>query len=112
MHPYDAPSPDVDPDENLRLHAEAVSRLYLQTEGLAARTDLTITEIRSTAMLLTFAGLLEETPPESRQLPHPRPPINCAMPEPIPVTFRHEHTWRTELSFKQICNVPYRADGA
>ena len=62
MHPYDAPSPDVDPDENLRLHAEAVSRLYLQTEGLAARTDLTITEIRSTAMLLTFAGLLEELP--------------------------------------------------
>ena len=27
------------------------------------------------------------------------------MPEPIPVTFRHDHTWRTELSFEQICNV-------
>lgn len=62
MHRYDAPSPDADPDDNLLLHAEAVSRLYLETEGLAARTDLTITEVRSTAMLLTFAGLLDEVP--------------------------------------------------
>ena len=62
MHPYDSPSPDVDPDDNLLLHAEAVSRLYLDTEELAARTDLTITEVRSTAMLLTFTGLLQEFP--------------------------------------------------
>ena len=62
MHRYDGPSPDVDPDENLRLHAEAVATLYLETPGLAARTDLTITEIRSTAMLLTFSGLLDEQP--------------------------------------------------
>ena len=60
MHRYEQPSPEVDPDENVLLHAEATSRLYLETEELAARTDLTITEVRTTAMLLTFAGLLDE----------------------------------------------------
>ena len=60
MHRYEQPSPDVDPDDNLLLHAEATSRLYLETEELAARTDLTITEVRTTAMLLTYAGLLDE----------------------------------------------------
>ena len=60
MHRYDTPSPDVPPVDNLLLHADAVTLFYLETTTLAAQTDLTITEVRSTIMLLTFAGLLEE----------------------------------------------------
>ena len=60
MHRYGQPSPDVPPIDNLLLHADATTRLYLETEELAARTDLTVTEVRSTAMLLTYAGVLEE----------------------------------------------------
>ena len=49
---------------DLRLfHADATARLYLETEELAARTDLTVTEVRSTAMLLIFAELLEDASP-------------------------------------------------
>ena len=60
MHRYDTPSPDVPPVDNLLLHADATTRLYLETDELAAQTELSITEVRSTIMLLTFAGLLEE----------------------------------------------------
>ena len=60
MHRYDTPSPDVDPDDNLLLHADATARLYLETEELGGRTNLSLTEVRATSMLLTFAGLLEE----------------------------------------------------
>ncbi len=60
MHRYDTPSPDVDPDDNLVTHADATARLYLETEELGGRTDLTLTEVRATSMLLTFAGLLDE----------------------------------------------------
>ena len=60
MHRYDTPSRDVDPDDNLVVHADATARLYLETEELGGRTDLTLTEVRATSMLLTFAGLLDE----------------------------------------------------
>ena len=52
--------PDVAPEENLIRLADATTTLYYDTEKLAGRTELTITEVRSTAMLLTYAGILEE----------------------------------------------------
>ena len=62
MHRYRAPPPDdADPDDIQIVHEDATVRLYLETEELAARTDLTVTEVRSTAMLLVFAELLEES---------------------------------------------------
>ena len=62
MHRYGAPPPeDGDPDDIQMLHEDETERLYLETEELAARTDLTVTEVRSTALLLVFAGLLRES---------------------------------------------------
>ena len=60
MHRHGQPSPDVAPEENLVRFADATTALYYDTEELAGRTELTITEVRSTAMLLTYAGILEE----------------------------------------------------
>ena len=60
MRRYDGPSPDVDPMDNVITHADATANLYLETEELAARTELTVTEVRTIAMLLTFAGVLKE----------------------------------------------------
>ena len=62
MKIYRAPPPDDgDPADIQLVHEDATIRLYLEREDLAARTDLTVTEVRSTAMLLTFAELLEES---------------------------------------------------
>ena len=63
MHRYGAPPADADPGDLRLFHADATARLYLETEELAARTDLTVTEVRSTAMLLIFAELLEDASP-------------------------------------------------
>ena len=60
MHKHGWPSPDVAPEDNLIRLADAVTDLYYDTEELAGRTELTVTEVRTTAMLLTFAGALEE----------------------------------------------------
>ena len=77
MHRYDTPSPDARPIDNQFLHADATARLYLETEELAARTDLTVTEVRSTAMLLTYAGLLtEEVLAPVNYLMPPRGPVD------------------------------------
>ena len=61
---------DADPYETVT-HADATARLYLATDGLAKDTGLTVTALRSTAMLLTFAGLLLEIPMR---------PVNFLMP--------------------------------
>ena len=62
MHRYRAPPPDdADPDDLQIVHEDATVRLYVETEELAARTGLTVTEVRSTAMLLVFAELMEES---------------------------------------------------
>ena len=63
MHRYGAPPDGADPEDLRLLHADATARLYLETEELAARTDVTVTEVRSTAMLLIFAELLEDRSP-------------------------------------------------
>lgn len=60
MHRHGWPSPDVDPIDNVLRLADATADLYLETQELAAGTDLTVTAVRSTAMLFTFCGLLEE----------------------------------------------------
>ena len=51
--------------------ADAVAALYVETEGLAMDTGLTVTALRSTAMLLTFGGLLRE---------HALSPVSYLMP--------------------------------
>ena len=62
MHRYRAAPPDDgDPADIQLVHEAATTELYVETEALAARTDLTVTEVRSTAILLTFAELLEES---------------------------------------------------
>ncbi len=63
MHRYGPPPADADPGDLRLVHADATALLYLETEELAARTELTLTEVRSTAMLLTFAELLEAPSP-------------------------------------------------
>ena len=61
MHRYGVPPPDDgDPDDIQIVHEAETMRLYVETEELAARTDLTITEVRATAMLFVFAELLGE----------------------------------------------------
>ena len=62
MHRHGQPSPDVAPEENLIRLADATTALYYDTEELAGRTELTITEVRSTAMLLTYAGTWKSSP--------------------------------------------------
>ena len=61
MHRYGPPPDDADPLELQVLHADATARLYVGTPELAGRSELTVTEVCSTAMLLTFSGLLEES---------------------------------------------------
>ena len=56
------PPRGADPDEAMLTHADATARYYLETDGLAKDTGLTVTALRSTAMLLSFAGLLREIP--------------------------------------------------
>lgn len=61
MHRYRMPPPaDGDPDDIQIVHEDETIRLYSETEELGARTDLTLTEVRSTAGLLVFAELLEQ----------------------------------------------------
>ena len=62
MRDHGPPPRGADPDETMVTHADATARLYLATDGLAKDTGLTVTALRSTAMLLTFAGLLHEVP--------------------------------------------------
>ena len=71
MHDHGPPPRGADPDETMVTHADATARLYLATDGLAKDTGLTVTALRSTAMLLTFAGLLLEIPMR---------PVNILMP--------------------------------
>ena len=60
MHPYDRPGPASDPNGNAILHADAVTDFYLFKLEYDARSSLTITGARASAMLFTFAGLLAE----------------------------------------------------
>lgn len=61
MHSYGPPPRGADRAEIQLLHADATADFYWRTPELAGATELTITELRSTAMLLTFAGILEES---------------------------------------------------
>ena len=60
MHRFGGPSDDGDPWDNTVRLADATAQLYFETEELAAKTDLTVTAVRSTSMLLTYAGLMDE----------------------------------------------------
>ena len=63
MHRVGVPPPDDgDPEDIQIVHETETVRLYQDTEELIARTGLTITEVRATAMLLVFAELLAEAP--------------------------------------------------
>ena len=57
---YGGPSADLDADENTVRLADATAQLYFDSDDLAGDTGLTVTGVRSTAMLLTYAGLLDE----------------------------------------------------
>ena len=57
---YGGPPPDLDADENTVRLADATAELYFDSDDLAGDTGLTVTGVRSTAMLLTYAGLLDE----------------------------------------------------
>ena len=57
---YGGPPPDLDADENTVRLADATAQLYFDSDDLAGDTGLTVTGVRSTAMLLTYAGLLDE----------------------------------------------------
>lgn len=63
MHPYGRPGPASDPNGNAILHADAVTNFYLFNLEYDARSSLTITGARASAMLFTFAGLLAEGGP-------------------------------------------------
>ena len=60
MHPRGRPGPASDPNDNAILHADAVTDFYLFNLEYDARSSLTITGTRASAMLFTFAGLLAE----------------------------------------------------
>ena len=63
MHRHDMPSPDVGPFQNLLLHADAVFDFYMNNLEYGDRLQMTVTEMRATAMLLTYSGLLEDGAP-------------------------------------------------
>ena len=63
MHPYDRPGPTSDPADNAVTHSDAVTDFYLFNLEYDARSSLTITGARASAMLHTFAGLLAEGSP-------------------------------------------------
>ena len=63
MHPYGRPGPASDPNDNAILHADSVADFYLFDLEYDARSSLTITGARASAMLFTFAGLLAEGSP-------------------------------------------------
>ena len=63
MHRHDMPSPDVEPFQNILSHADAVFDYYMNDLGYGDRLQMTVTEARATAMLLTYSGLLEDGAP-------------------------------------------------
>ena len=63
MHPYDRPGPTSGLDDNAVTHSDAVTDFYLFNLEYDARSSLTITGARASAMLFTFAGLLAEGGP-------------------------------------------------
>ena len=63
MHPHGRPEPASDPNDNAILHSDAVTDFYLFNLEYDARSSLTITGARASAMLFTFAGLLAERVP-------------------------------------------------
>ena len=69
MHPYDMPSPDRPPMENMIIHGDAVAAFYFDNTHLLADTCPAIGTARATAMLFTFTGLLREV--------YPVGPVQC-----------------------------------
>ena len=63
MHAHGAPSPDVDPAENLLAHADAVTHHYLHDLEYDQKSEATVTGLRATAMLMARAGLLDQGAP-------------------------------------------------
>lgn len=63
MHRHAMPSPDVDPFQNVLSHADAVHDFYMNDLEYGDRLQMTVTEARATAMLLTYSGLLEDGAP-------------------------------------------------
>ena len=63
MHPHGRPGPASDPADNAVRHSDAVADFYLFDLEYDARSSLTITGVRASAMLFTFAGLLTEGGP-------------------------------------------------
>ena len=63
MHRHDMPSPDAPPLQNLLSHADAVFDFYMDDLEYGDLLQMTATEARATAMLLTHSGLLEDGAP-------------------------------------------------
>lgn len=63
MHRHDMPSPDVEPHQNILSHADAVYDFYMNDLEYSDRLQMTVTEMRATAMLLTYSGLLGDGAP-------------------------------------------------
>ena len=58
-----SPSPGATPLQNTLDHADAVTTKYLGEEAMHRALPVTLTELRSTAILLTHTGLLDEVFP-------------------------------------------------
>ena len=96
MEGYGPPSDDADSDDTMLTHADATARLYLETDELAKETGHTLTAVRSTAMLLTFAGLLREFPlgPVNYLMaPDPERPCQDTCPFPSPCATASPSAW-------------------
>lgn len=76
MHAHGAPSPDVEPVENLLSHADNVTHFYLHNLEYDQRSEATVTGLRATAMLLVYAGILDQGAPLGpvQYLTPPAPP--------------------------------------
>ena len=72
------PDPDPDPDvlafQNSIEYADAVTEYYLSELLPVADSGMTITELRATAMLFTYTGLLDEL--------YPLGPVQCLAASP------------------------------
>ena len=75
MHRSDAPAQDVAPVHNMILHADAVTEFYLEQRFPSIDSPMSITELNSTAMLLTYCGLLID--------PEPLSPITYLVPPDV-----------------------------